>query len=81
MVSIHSMGAVLLLAFLVETEACTWTYDGSCYNYVTSSHQNFWAAEAYCNTIYNGHLLSIESQDEDNFVRSKLLDSGFDISK
>ena len=72
MVPIQSMCVVLLLAFLVNTEACTWTYDGSCYNLVTSSKQSFWAAEAYCNTLYNGHLLSIESQDEDNFVRSRL---------
>jgi len=55
--------------------ACTWSHDGSCYNYVKQG-LDFWPAETYCNTMYGGHLVAINSQEESDFITGRLLEAG-----
>ena len=67
----------LIFVASVATEvnaSCTWQLGNSCYHYVKQLEE-FWAAEAYCNTIYNGHLLAINSQEENDFIMSRLLET------
>ena len=78
MTKIQSLTLIVLIV-ICTGEACTWTYSGSCYNLVNSK-QSFWAAEAYCNTIYNGHLAAVTSQEEDDFLRARLIDLHLDTS-
>merc|ERR1711973_491476 len=53
--------------------ACTWTRGNSCYNLVETGF-TFWEGETYCNVMFNGHLLAINSMQEDDFIRARLLD-------
>ena len=67
----------VLFLICVTTEvssACTWQLRDSCYHYVKQKEQ-FWAAEAHCNTNYNGHLLAINSQEENDFILTRLMET------
>ena len=68
--------SVFLLIFGATevSSSCTWQRGNSCYHYV-KQEEEFWAAEAYCNTIYDGHLLAINSQEENDFIMSRLLET------
>ena len=71
-----SLISVFFLTFVATgvSSSCTWQLGNSCYHYVKQLEE-FWAAEAYCNTIYNGHLLAINSQEENDFIMSRLLET------
>ena len=60
----------------VNTEPCTWFYQNSCYHHV-EHRETFWGAEAYCDTLYGGHLLAINSQQENDFISARLLENGW----
>ena len=64
----------LIFVAMEVSSSCTWQLGDSCYHYVKQAEE-FWAAEAYCNTIYNGHLLAINSQEENDFIMSRLLET------
>ena len=67
----------VLFLICVTTEvssACTWQLRDSCYHYVKQKEQ-FWAAEAHCNTNYNGHLLAINTQEENDFILTRLMET------
>ena len=64
----------LIFVAMEVSSSCTWQLGDSCYHYVKQTEE-FWAAEAYCNTIYNGHLLAINSQEENDFIMSRLLET------
>ena len=68
--------SVFFLIFVATevSSSCTWQLGDSCYHYVKQEEQ-FWAAEAYCNTIYNGHLLAINSEEENDFIMGRLLET------
>ena len=68
--------SVFFLIF-VATEvrsSCTWQLRDSCYHYVKQAEQ-FWDAEAYCNTNYDGHLLAINTQEENDFILTRLMET------
>ena len=50
-----------------EDQLCTWLYQDSCYNFVTNFKKDFFAAERYCATEFNGSLAAITSFEEDDF--------------
>ena len=56
------------------SSSCTWQLGDSCYHYVKHMEE-FWAAEAYCSTIYNGHLMAIDSREENDFIMARLLET------
>ena len=64
--------SVLFLIFVATevSSSCTWQLRDSCYHYVKQAEQ-FWDAEAYCSTNYNGHLLAINTQEENDFILTK----------
>ena len=65
---------ILLFFSIASTSfACTWTRGNSCYNLVETSH-TFWEGETYCNVVFNGHLLAINTMEEDDFIRARLMD-------
>lgn len=43
-------------------------YDGSCYVYISSPKKNWLDAENYCKTTYGGHLATIYSNDQQDFL-------------
>ena len=65
--------AVLFLDFVASQDSsnCTWKFENSCYHYV-KKQEGFWAAETYCDRVYNGHLLSINNRKENDFIMSRL---------
>ena len=65
---------------VINVKACTWIFEGSCYNLMHEGLE-FWASEAYCNSIYNGHLAAITTKAEDDFIRARLLDTHFHNGK
>ena len=69
---------ILVFAILsfVKAEPCTWLYQNSCYHHV-EHRETFWGAEAYCNTLYGGHLLAINSNDENDYISARLLENGW----
>ena len=72
-----SLTSVLFLIFVttdVVSSSCTWEFRNSCYHNV-KQELDFWTAEDYCNTVYNGHLLAINSQEENDFIMSRLLET------
>ena len=70
------IGSFLLI--LVNSE-CTWTRGDSCYNLVDEVKTQA-QAQTDCVEIYKGNLVSITSQDEDDFIRARYLDTFRNIS-
>ena len=68
--SLLLVGSFLLLN--VNSE-CTWTRGDTCYTLVEEVQQQA-QAQANCVEMYNGNLVSITSQDEDDFIRARYLD-------
>ena len=67
-------GAISQDAEVGPGPSCTLSFDDSCYNWVRDSLK-FWEAEAFCNSIYQGHLLAINTREEHDFIRGRLFDS------
>ena len=57
----------------LESYSCTWSRGGSCYSLVNTV-LSFWEALSYCNTVHRGSLVAINSKEEDDFLRARLLD-------
>lgn len=70
---------LLLACYFCSSESCTWVRDDRCY-YVVQSSLPFWSAETECQLEYGGNLVDIDSEDEDNFLRTNLLDKYIDSS-
>ena len=72
-----AMNIFLLILFVFSIAstsfACTWTRGNSCYNLVETEF-SFWEGETYCSVMFNGHLLTINSMQEDDFIRARLMD-------
>ena len=70
------MISVLFWIFVATgvSSSCTWQIRDSCYHYVKQA-EKFWDAEAYCITNYNGHLLAINSQEENDFILTRLMET------
>ena len=66
---------LILFVFSIASTsfACTWTRGNSCYNLVETEF-TFWEGETYCNVVFNGHLLAINTMEEDDFIRARLMD-------
>jgi len=54
-------------------ECCTWTLGNSCYTFVSSTLP-FWSAETECSVAYGGHLVAVTTQEEDDFLRMRLIE-------
>merc|ERR1711915_115852 len=57
---------------LAQTRECTWSYKNSCY-YLVEHAEEFFAAETECAIKYGGHLVSLGSIDEINFITVQIL--------
>ena len=68
--SLLLVGSFLLID--VNSE-CTWTRGNTCYTLVEEVQQQA-QAQANCVEMYKGNLVSITSQDEDDFIRARYLD-------
>ena len=68
--SLLLVGSFLLID--VNSE-CTWTRGNTCYTLVEEVEQQA-QAQANCVEMYKGNLVSITSQDEDDFIRARYLD-------
>ena len=68
------------VSLIAKSLACSWTYNGSCYNFISEEKLSFFEAEYYCVVNHGGHLVAINSLEEDNFIRTQLLD-WYDDSK
>ena len=69
-----TFGVFLIFVANEVNSYCTWQLRDSCYHYVKQAEQ-FWDAEAYCNTVYNGHLLAINTQEENDFILTRLMET------
>ena len=69
-----------IVSLIAKSLACSWTYNGSCYNFISEEKLSFFEAEYYCVVNHGGHLVAINSLEEDNFIRTQLLD-WYDDSK
>ena len=71
------MKLILSIVFSLQSAsicfACTWIRGNSCYTLVRGEFK-FLEAETYCRENFNGHLLAINSMEEDDFIRARLLD-------
>ena len=70
------MKLILSIVFLQSASicfACTWIRGNSCYTLVKHEY-DFFEAETNCRENFNGHLLAINSREEDDFIRARLLD-------
>ena len=63
-----------IFCLIINAKSCTWTFNGSCYNFDPNVQLPFFDAENYCAVNHGGHLAAITSKEEDDFLRSRLLD-------
>ena len=71
---------ILVATLAISSEACTWTFHGSCYNVVLSKKQ-FWPAEQHCKDVYDGHLIAITSELENDVMQARLIELDLNYRK
>ena len=70
---IQLISIVLTTLLVPQILGCRWTFEDSCYDYVTDG-ANFWVSQAYCQENFNGNLVTINSQEENEFVKSCIVE-------
>ena len=63
---------ISILVFIHVAKGCTWTRGQSCYDLVLDQQLSFYEADEFCR-LSNGHLAAVESPEEDDFLRVRLL--------
>ena len=62
---------VISVVGITNARECDWgemgTFENSCY-IALADQFDFWTAEAKCNSLLGGHLLAINSKEENGFV-------------
>ena len=71
---------ILVATLAISSEACTWTFHGSCYNVVLSKKQ-FWPAEQHCKDVFGGHLIAITSELENDVMQARLIELDLNYRK
>ena len=71
---------ILVATLAISSEACTWTFHGSCYNVVLTKKQ-FWPAEQHCKDVYDGHLIAITSELENDVMQARLIELDLNYRK
>ena len=58
-----------------SASGCTgWSWESSCYHFVTEQQYDFYSAEAHCALQHNGHLAAPRSTQENGFLKMKLIE-------
>ena len=81
--SVQNHSIVLLIGiFLINyvSSECTYTRGESCYTFIQDPKTQA-DAQADCVENYNGNLVSVTSQAEDDFIRARYLDTFRNITE